>query len=61
MTITVTKRGTHPDEITYAGKCGHCGTEVTYNRGDLQHCQRERDSWVRCPVCTQPIWHKATP
>ena len=60
MSITITKRGTHPAEVPHKGKCRQCGTEVTYHTADITEWdQRDNSSWIRCPVCKGPIYHKS--
>jgi hypothetical protein len=48
----IVKRGVDPREAKYRMKCD-CGTEALFARHELQHDQREHDSWVVCPVCSK--------
>ena len=56
--MLVLKQGTKPDEITHEGTCNHCGTVVSFERGEgrVTHDQRDGDFvTVDCPTCNSQI------
>jgi len=59
MTITVTKRGTPPEQILHAAMCPRCKTEFTFHSTDAQFLfdQRDGDTMkIPCPVCNNTLW-----
>jgi len=54
--MKITKRGTPPDELSWAGRCRNCNSEAEANQSEMTHIthdQREGGSfsWETCPVC----------
>lgn len=61
--MEIIKRGTLPEEETYAARCGNCKSDIRAKGGELEHKSFQRDGdWkqAKCPVCRHLItnWTK---
>ena len=47
-------------EKTYRTRCGHCGTDFTYQNEDVKEKEKEDYSYstlsVKCPVCEKDVY-----
>lgn len=64
--MKVTKKGTLPEEESWAGTCSKCKAEMVANRTELSitHDQRDGDTaTATCGYCSEPgvYFHKIKP